>query len=133
MKVQAINNNTSYYSNSISHKAYFKKNEAFQTLYDKAEKTKVLQQLAKNFRELVPMHELEITGVIGNNTRKQNWLSYDIRNNVTGKKTSIFTSNDSQGLIGVLSHLCLIREKDFFIIGKESQDIDCFDILTKKG
>ena len=127
MKIQGINNN----QNCISHKAYFKPNTEFMNLYKKANKTENLAQQSKFFKEIVPHHELEITGIL-KNAEYPNWIGYEVVNNVTQKLKTVLTTDDTNGLIGILYHFNLFRDSDFFKFDDEKADIDCLEILTKK-
>ena len=126
MKIQSIKN-----QNNVSHGAYFKSNTEFMNLYKKANKTENLAQASEFFKEIVPHHELEITGVI-KNKKYSGWIAYEIANNITQKIETVLTTNDSNGLIGILSHFNLYRDSNFFKLDNEKTDIDCFEILTKK-
>ena len=124
MKIHQINNN-------ISHKAYFKPETKFMDLYNRANKTENLARVAKFFKEVVPNHELEITGIL-KNVEYPNWIAYEVVNNVTQKLETVLTTDDSNGLIGVLSHFNLFRDSDFFKFDEPKSDVDCLDIITKK-
>ena len=120
MKVQGVNNN----QNNLSHKAYFKKNDAFMTLYKKANKTEELATFAQDLKTLTPNHEIEITNIFP--------LACEVCNNATQKIKKILILNDNRDLISIISFLCLFRDSDFFKFDDEKTDIDCLDILTKK-
>lgn len=126
MKIQSINP-----QNNISHKAFFKKNEALEFLYKKAKKTEKLVQFSKDLRKMTPSHELEITKIYKNKNLIENSV-YEIVNNTTEKFVRIFANNDENGLIMILSHLNLFRDSDFFKFDEKETDIDCLDILTNK-
>ena len=125
MKILAKNNEC-----AISHKAYFKQNELFNTLYKNATKSEKLAENAKFFKEKVANHEIEIVGLQASSTF--NLCICEIVNNVTKKVKNILTSSDSERLLGILAHLNLYRDSDFFSIDNKKEDIDCLDILTKK-
>ena len=126
MKVLVYDN-----QNKVSHKAYFKPNAEFNNLYKKSNKTENLAKESKFFKEVVPNHELEITGVLKDKIYS-NWIRYEIVNNVTQKIATVLSTADSNGLIGILFHLNLYRDSDFFKFDDEETDVDCFEILTKK-
>ena len=126
MRIQAINN-----QNNINHKAYFKPNAEFMKLYKNAKKTEKLADAANFFKEKVPNHELEITGVL-KNPKILGLAVYEIANNITQKKKNMLVNNYENGLMQVLSHFNLFRDSDFFKFDEKETDIDCLDILTKK-
>ena len=119
MRIQSTNQNQ-----NIAHKAYFKKNEAFMTLYKKANKTKELATFAKDLKTLTPNHEIEITNIFP--------TACEVCNNATQKIKKILIPNDNRDLISIISFLCLFRDSDFFKVCTDDKDVDCFDILTKK-
>ena len=126
MKVQGLNN-----QNNLSHKAYFKQNEAFKFLYKNANKNELFSEIANTCKKNLPNHELEIATDLFVNNEKSGLCR--IFNNTTKKTTSTLVSNGSMGLLAILSHILLIEGiTDFFVEGEDVKDIDCYDILTTK-
>ena len=76
MKVQGVSNN----QKNISHRAYFKFNEYYKTLYNNALKTKYLEKAKIDFYKDLPNHELEILNIIKHQTIK-GFANIEIKNN----------------------------------------------------
>lgn len=129
MKVNSIN------KSSISHKAYIKPNELFRDLYAKSAKTKELRTLAETFRNNLPKQELEILKC---NNNMENYLIYDVKNNITQKVHRAFITKDKinkprYGACELLASLIRLNSTDFYrentIQVTEASDI--FDIITR--
>ena len=124
MKVQGINN-----QNNLSHKAYFKFNKPYQTLYNNALKTKYLEKAKENFYKDLPNHELEILNIIKHQTIK-GFANIEIKNNTTKVIQDWFVPDSVMTLEYLLNYLWLSKESFFFTAG-EIKD-SSFSNLVKK-
>ena len=108
MKVQAINN-----QNNISHKAYFKRNEAYKMLSNKALLTDKLEIAKIDFYKDIPDHELEILKVI-KNTPIKGFANLQIRNNTTRVIKDWLVPDNADALEFLLNSLWICKYSKFF-------------------
>ena len=102
MQVTPINS-----QNNISHKAYFKPNEAFNRLYGKHYKNFSQETIAK--LKNLPEHKLEIVG-----TRLyERVLEMDVFNTFTNK-TATYELNKEKPFESLIKGLSSEKSKDFF-------------------
>ncbi|MBE7702865.1 MAG: hypothetical protein E7Z89_02310 [Cyanobacteria bacterium SIG28] len=126
MKIQSINNN--YNQNKVSHKAHFKPNMYLKELCDVAEKNEKLISYLDTFQKELPKHEIEI--VSKTKTNLKNVYLYKLMNNKTYKEYNVASSQNEDGLVGLISGIFFAAQSTKFFEEKPCELTNSYGFLT---
>ena len=106
MKIQSINNT------NISHKAHFKMNKNFETLYNEQIKLTTFRYMTQLFKDTLPKHEIEITKL--KDIARSEMRACEFINNTTKQVYNTVIPCRTEGLLYLTSLIDLMKNDKFF-------------------